>query len=443
MIAFADSIEGKPMVATFNELLQASGIDPRQVSLLRHQTERGGRTPNDLWEDDREAFLLYQATQQDVLTFRRPYWASFVSPAKHETLFVGLFEAQIDREVEINWRDQLSGGPVGEGKNKPYYYYATLLSPLLSEYREKLRIEWGNSQRSWFQSAANSNKPIILAPKEIRRPPRRTQSGPSDGLEQTLLVLGFGRRHRTQKVTMLGDEHGVVIYLKNETDRCPIVIHPYYDGIRRELETLPGISLDPDRPFQINSNLTAFPVYRSPHRATPSHYGIALDATDAASIARLATLLRDNRTVETPLGPVTFNERERRKGPTQREKLGLARIGQGEFRLDCNHLWKWRCALSRIAVPELLRASHIKAWHEADDAERLDPYNGLLLAAHVDALFDRHLISFGDDGRLLRSSRITAHDLLAMGIDPGQARIEGLHDRHLVYLAHHRRHLVH
>lgn len=430
------------MVATFNQLLRANGIDPREVSLLRHQTERGGRTPNDLWENDREAFLLYQATQQNVRMFRRPYWASFVSPRKHETLFVGLFEAAIDPDVEISWRDQLSGGSVGEGKKKPYYYFRTLLSPLLSEYRGKLRIEWGNSQRSWFQSASNRDKPIVHKPKRARGQPPRPHTGPSAGLEQTFSMLGFSRWHRIQKVTMVGNEQGVVVYLKNETDRCPIVIHPYYDGIRRELETLPGITLDQDRPFQINSNLTAFPVYRSPNRATTSHYGIALDASDAASIARLATLLRDNRTVETPLGPVTFNEREPRKGPTQREKLGLARIGQGEFRLDCNHLWKWRCALSRIAVPELLRASHIKAWHEADDAERLDPYNGLLLAAHVDALFDRHLISFDDDGRLLRSSRIATDDLLTMGIDPDQARIEGLHDRHRAYLAHHRRRLV-
>jgi len=430
------------MVATFNELLRANGIDPRDVSLLRHQTERGGRTPNDLWENDREAFLLYQATQQDVRAFRKPYWASFVSPVKHETLFIGLFEAEIDPEVEITWRDQLSGGPVGEGKNKPYYYYATRLSPLLSEYRESLRIEWGKSQRSWFQLAANSDKPIIPAPEKTRRHPRRPHTETSAGLEQTLSMLGFSRRHRTQKVTMVSDENGVVIYLKNQTGRCPVVIHPYYDGIRGELETLPGISLDPDRPFQINSNLAAFPVYRSPHRSTTSHYGIGLNASDAASVARLVTLLRDNRTVETPLGPVTFNEREGRKGSTQREKLALARIGQGEFRLDCNHLWSWSCALTRIGVPELLRASHIKAWHEANDAERVDPYNGLLLAAHVDALFDRHLISFDDDGRLLVSPRIGKGDLLAMGIDSAKAHIENLHARHRVYLAHHRKRLI-
>lgn len=37
----------------------------------------------------------------------------------------------------------------------------------------------------------------------------------------------------------------------------------------------------------------------------------------------------------------------------------------------------------------LLRASHAKPWKDSSDAEHLDVYNGLLLAVHLDALFDR------------------------------------------------------
>jgi putative restriction endonuclease len=36
-------------------------------------------------------------------------------------------------------------------------------------------------------------------------------------------------------------------------------------------------------------------------------------------------------------------------------------------------------------------------------------HNGLLLAAHFDALFDRGLISFADDGSLLLSDAARTH----------------------------------
>lgn len=83
-------------------------------------------------------------------------------------------------------------------------------------------------------------------------------------------------------------------------------------------------------------------------------------------------------------------------GATQREALIQARIGQGRFRAEVTQLWGKGevCTLTGINLPELLIASHIKPWRESSDSERLDPANGLLLAAHADKLFDRHLLSF-------------------------------------------------
>lgn len=81
---------------------------------------------------------------------------------------------------------------------------------------------------------------------------------------------------------------------------------------------------------------------------------------------------------------------------TERDVLTKARIGQGKFRADLVVSWGKgeRCALTGIAVPEMLIASHIKPWRDCTNEERLDPMNGLLLIAHVDKLFDRHLLSF-------------------------------------------------
>ena len=97
--------------------------------------------------------------------------------------------------------------------------------------------------------------------------------------------------------------------------------------------------------------------------------------------------------------------------------------------------------MTRVRVRELLRASHIKPWSEATNAERLDPYNGLLLAAHVDALFDKNLISFADDGSLIRSPRIDEAVLAILGISK-TAKICGLDKRHTGYLTYHRARLA-
>ncbi|WP_250452737.1 HNH endonuclease signature motif containing protein [Caballeronia sp. ATUFL_M2_KS44] len=81
---------------------------------------------------------------------------------------------------------------------------------------------------------------------------------------------------------------------------------------------------------------------------------------------------------------------------TEREQLAKARVGQGRFRASVAAKWARGevCALTGIAIPEMLVASHIKAWRDSENHERLDPMNGLLLAAHADRLFDRHLMSF-------------------------------------------------
>lgn len=90
--------------------------------------------------------------------------------------------------------------------------------------------------------------------------------------------------------------------------------------------------------------------------------------------------------------------------PTERAALIQARVGQGTFRAQLLALWDGRCAVTGCAISEILRASHILPWAGSTNAQRLDPRNGLPLAAHLDALFDRGLISFGDDGAMIISS---------------------------------------
>lgn len=126
---------------------------------------------------------------------------------------------------------------------------------------------------------------------------------------------------------------------------------------------------------------------------------------------------------------------------TEAERLVVQRIGQDLFRAGLIEYWEGRCAITGLSVVELLRASHIKPWAECEsDAERLDVFNGLLLAPHLDAAFDTGLITVGDDGGVLVSQRINGEDRARLGLDRG-LRLGSLTSAHRGYLSWHRERL--
>jgi putative restriction endonuclease len=123
---------------------------------------------------------------------------------------------------------------------------------------------------------------------------------------------------------------------------------------------------------------------------------------------------------------------------TESERLVVQRIGQSIFRDALLSYWATQCAVTKVRDPRLLRASHIKPWAACEtDAERLDVYNGLLLAAHLDAAFDAGLISFTDSGRILFSGYFQEADRKALGIDDGLI-LRQVAPGHLQKLAWHR-----
>ncbi len=123
---------------------------------------------------------------------------------------------------------------------------------------------------------------------------------------------------------------------------------------------------------------------------------------------------------------------------TEAERLVVQRVGQDIFRQSLIDYWQGRCAVTGLDFVPLLRASHIKPWANcANDAERLDVFNGLLLAPQVDALFDGGWISFADDGRLMVSDSLpeSARVLLGLRADWGLTEVA---DRQRRYLTWHR-----
>jgi putative restriction endonuclease len=134
---------------------------------------------------------------------------------------------------------------------------------------------------------------------------------------------------------------------------------------------------------------------------------------------------------------ITTEYADKNDAPTTRDALVAARMGQGKFRADLETIWDGGCALCKLTRRELLRASHIKPWSASNNAERLDPYNGLLLAVGYDGAFDNLLITLDETGALLLAPDFSLDDAAAVGIDPN-ARLRIVHPRHLPYLEEHR-----
>jgi putative restriction endonuclease len=117
----------------------------------------------------------------------------------------------------------------------------------------------------------------------------------------------------------------------------------------------------------------------------------------------------------------------------------VQRVGQDIFRRTLIEYWRGRCAVTGLDVVELLRASHIKPWADCEsDSERLDVFNALLLAPHLDALFDKGLVTFSDEGQLLCSSLLSDRQWTLLEINRMAVRAKALADGHRAYLRWHR-----
>ncbi len=126
---------------------------------------------------------------------------------------------------------------------------------------------------------------------------------------------------------------------------------------------------------------------------------------------------------------------------TEAERLVVQRVGQEIFRDRLLDYWEGRCAITGLNVPELLRASHVKPWAACEtDAERLDVFNGLLLAPHLDAAFDGGFITVADEGGVILADALDHDSRKSLNL-LAKLRIDTLAKAHQRYLIWHRRHV--
>ena len=121
---------------------------------------------------------------------------------------------------------------------------------------------------------------------------------------------------------------------------------------------------------------------------------------------------------------------------TTRSQLINARLGQGKFRKDLLNYWK-SCSITGFNNSRLLIASHIKPWRKANNKERLDVNNGLLLLPNYDKAFDLGYITFSNEGKILISNHLEQAEEIA--IKKGQSIC--VSEAHIVYLKFHRDHV--
>lgn len=123
---------------------------------------------------------------------------------------------------------------------------------------------------------------------------------------------------------------------------------------------------------------------------------------------------------------------------TEVERIVRQRVGQDTYRKAMLEYWGSACAVTGISIPEVLRASHAKPWSVCvSDVERLDVFNGFLLTANLDALFDRFLISFTDEGNILIANDIQCSNIQGLGLHDN-LKLRWVSDSHKIYLAYHR-----
>jgi len=121
---------------------------------------------------------------------------------------------------------------------------------------------------------------------------------------------------------------------------------------------------------------------------------------------------------------------------TERQGLVTSRVGQGAYRKRIIHRWEYKCGVTGFNKLDILIASHILPWADANDNQRLDVDNGILLSPTYDALFDKHLISFDKQGRILLDHHIEEKSFNKIGVT-GKEKLSKISDSNLIYLEKH------
>lgn len=126
------------------------------------------------------------------------------------------------------------------------------------------------------------------------------------------------------------------------------------------------------------------------------------------SEALLSELMTGDSDTPIEVQPELITVQRMPEGPTESATTVTVRRGQRFSRQAVLNTYGGRCAVTGLAIRELLIASHIIPWN-AGEHHRLDPQNGIALNALHDKAFDRGLITFDTDLRLVLAPSLRDH----------------------------------
>lgn len=155
----------------FNTILREAGIDPEDVRLIRHKdnSAKKGRSPYELWRDDRQKFEQYQSAQ--TLVNRKKlnalFWAVFVVNHEDKSVFAGLYAVHyhglLEEDTPMPTNDDIA-------KAGSLDAYDLTLADSLCDFVGKLYIDWGPGALAWIQYADRHNKPVTELHPEFCEP---------------------------------------------------------------------------------------------------------------------------------------------------------------------------------------------------------------------------------------------------------------------------------
>lgn len=115
----------------------------------------------------------------------------------------------------------------------------------------------------------------------------------------------------------------------------------------------------------------------------------------------------EKQTIESKFAEI-LSGTENLKGETKIREV-KTRVNQNAFRQIVLANYSGQCAITGIDIPELLIASHIIPWSQ-NEAERLNPENGICFSAIYDRAFDKGLIGVSEKYQILLSSEIKSKE---------------------------------
>ncbi|HBK45378.1 MAG TPA: hypothetical protein DDZ67_02865 [Xanthomonadaceae bacterium] len=162
----------------FNALLQAEGIDPRNVVVLRHRPYEPALRRLFPWliAERRELFDAYQRTHGrpvESSVERAAYVASFFGHEAGKALFVGLYrvagQARISRDQywAMPEHQQLAAlGMVGMNERDACLLFELESLAAMSEWSGRLVCGWPGLERAWRRWAGNNVFPVHAIAEE-------------------------------------------------------------------------------------------------------------------------------------------------------------------------------------------------------------------------------------------------------------------------------------